>query len=148
MLADLLSIATVKHSHVQRIRRGGDRTRRYLRPDSKRNGGHSRQGRISFYMPSAGEEAISVGSGSVLDGEDVVFAQYREQGLFKQRGFTTEEFMSQVLANKNDHGHGRNMPIHYGSKKLNIVCRFALAFPYSLMAHPDLSHSSIRSPLR
>ncbi|KAJ4155364.1 hypothetical protein LMH87_000615 [Akanthomyces muscarius] len=79
-----------------------------------------RQGRLSFYMVSAGEEAVSVGTSSVLDPEDVVFCQYREQGLFKERGFTTKEFMSQLFSNRNDPGKGRNMPIHYGSKKLNV----------------------------
>lgn len=81
-----------------------------------------RQGRISFYMVSAGEEAISVGSASALDLEDVVFCQYREQGIFAQRGFTLKDFMSQLFANKHDQGKGRNMPVHYGSKELNIVC--------------------------
>ncbi|KAI0120559.1 2-oxoisovalerate dehydrogenase alpha subunit mitochondrial precursor [Hypoxylon sp. NC0597] len=79
-----------------------------------------RQGRISFYMVSAGEEAISVGSASALDQEDVVFCQYREQGIFAQRGFTLKNFMSQLFANKHDIGKGRNMPVHYGSKELNI----------------------------
>ncbi|ODA80802.1 hypothetical protein RJ55_03762 [Drechmeria coniospora] len=79
-----------------------------------------RQGRLSFYMVSAGEEAVSVGSSSVLDPDDPVFCQYREQGFFKERGFTTKEFMSQLFANKNDSGKGRNMPIHYGSGRLNI----------------------------
>lgn len=81
-----------------------------------------RQGRISFYMVSAGEEAISVGSASALDREDVVFCQYREQGIFAQRGFTLKDFMDQLFANKHDLGKGRNMPVHYGSKDLNIVC--------------------------
>ena len=85
-----------------------------------------RQGRLSFYMVSAGEEAVSVGTSSVLDPEDVVFCQYREQGLFKERGFTTKEFMSQLFSNRNDPGKGRNMPIHYGSKKLNVVRIFFL----------------------
>lgn len=80
-----------------------------------------RQGRISFYLVSAGEEAVSVGSASVLDKDDVVFCQYREQGLLRRRGFTTKDFMSQLLANKNDTGKGRNMPVHYGSKELNVV---------------------------
>ncbi|KAL6911084.1 thiamine diphosphate-binding protein [Trichoderma evansii] len=79
-----------------------------------------RQGRLSFYMVSAGEEAVSVGSSSVLDKEDVVFCQYREQGFFKERGFTTEQFMSQLFSNKKDSGMGRNMPVHYGCKELNI----------------------------
>lgn len=82
-----------------------------------------RQGRISFYLVSAGEEAVSVGSASVLDKDDVIFCQYREQGVLRRRGFTTKEFMSQLLANKNDSGKGRNMPVHYGSKELNVVSR-------------------------
>lgn len=86
-----------------------------------------RQGRLSFYMVSAGEEAVSVGSASVLDPEDPVYCQYREQGFFKQRGFTTNEFMSQLFANKNDTGKGRNMPIHYGSGRLHIVSLCALS---------------------
>lgn len=80
-----------------------------------------RQGRISFYMVSSGEEAACVGSASALSSSDVVFCQYREQGVFQQRGFTMKEFMSQLFANKHDTGRGRNMPVHYGSSRLNIV---------------------------
>jgi 2-oxoisovalerate dehydrogenase E1 component alpha subunit len=80
-----------------------------------------RQGRLSFYMVSAGEEALSVGSASALSPEDVIFCQYREQGVFKQRGFSTADFMNQLFANRLDPGRGRNMPVHYGSKELHIV---------------------------
>jgi 2-oxoisovalerate dehydrogenase E1 component alpha subunit len=80
-----------------------------------------RQGRLSFYMVSAGEEAVSVGSSSVLDRADVMFTQYREQGVFKERGFTAKDFMSQLFANIGDPSRGRSMPVHYGSKELNIV---------------------------
>lgn len=79
-----------------------------------------RQGRLSFYMVSAGEEALSVGSASALTLEDVIFCQYREQGVFMQRGFQLSDFMNQLFANRKDPGKGRNMPVHYGSKKLNI----------------------------
>ncbi|EXJ54127.1 2-oxoisovalerate dehydrogenase E1 component, alpha subunit [Cladophialophora yegresii CBS 114405] len=79
-----------------------------------------RQGRTSFYMVSAGEEGIAVGSASALTPEDVCFLQYREQGVLVQRGFTLKEMMSQLFANKDDHGKGRNMPVHYGSGKLNV----------------------------
>ncbi|KAL6852410.1 hypothetical protein ACO1O0_006954 [Amphichorda felina] len=79
-----------------------------------------RQGRLSFYMVSAGEEAVPIGSSSVLDKEDVIFCQYREQGAYRERGFTTRQFMAQLFANKEDNGKGRNMPVHYGSKELNI----------------------------
>ncbi|KAI1319659.1 dehydrogenase E1 component [Xylariaceae sp. FL0255] len=79
-----------------------------------------RQGRLSFYMVSAGEEALSVGSASVFEPLDVLFCQYREQGVFAQRGFTLTDFMNQLFANRLDNGCGRNMPVHYGSKVLNI----------------------------
>jgi 2-oxoisovalerate dehydrogenase E1 component alpha subunit len=80
-----------------------------------------RQGRVSFYAVSAGEEAVAVGSSSVLDPQDVMFCQYREQGVFRERGWSTKEFMDQLFANRHDQGKGRNMPVHYGSKELNIV---------------------------
>lgn len=79
-----------------------------------------RQGRISFYMVSAGEEGIAVGSASSLSNNDPVFAQYREHGVFKYRGFTLDDFMAQLFATKDDAGKGRNMPVHYGSKKHNV----------------------------
>jgi 2-oxoisovalerate dehydrogenase E1 component alpha subunit len=80
-----------------------------------------RQGRLSFYMTSQGEEGTCVGSASALEEGDVIFSQYREAGVFMQRGFTFPDFMNQLFANKNDTGRGRNMPVHYGSKALNIV---------------------------
>ncbi|KAF2494524.1 thiamine diphosphate-binding protein [Lophium mytilinum] len=79
-----------------------------------------RQGRLSFYMASAGEEAITIGASSALDPSDVVFCQYRETGVFLERGFTLEQFMDQMFSNHKDVGHGRNMPVHYGSRELNI----------------------------
>ncbi|TLD32627.1 hypothetical protein E2P81_ATG05603 [Venturia nashicola] len=79
-----------------------------------------RQGRLSFYMNSAGEEGIGVGSASALSSEDTIFLQYRETGVFQYRGFKLEEFMNQLFANSKDYGCGRNMPVHYGSRHLNI----------------------------
>jgi 2-oxoisovalerate dehydrogenase E1 component alpha subunit len=80
-----------------------------------------RQGRLSFYMTGQGEEGTCVGSASALEIDDVIFLQYREAGVFKQRGFGFEDFMNQLFANKKDSGKGRNMPVHYGSSKLHIV---------------------------
>lgn len=79
-----------------------------------------RQGRTSFYMVSAGEEGIAIGSASALIPEDVCFLQYREQGVLIQRGFTLKDVMSQLFSNKDDKGKGRNMPVHYGSDELNV----------------------------
>lgn len=78
-----------------------------------------RQGRISFYMQASGEEATHVGSAAALEPQDIVFAQYREQGILLWRGFTLQQCMDQCFSNISDLGKGRQMPIHYGSKALN-----------------------------
>eukprot|EP00968_Pinguiococcus_pyrenoidosus_P005912 scaffold387_cov244-Pinguiococcus_pyrenoidosus.AAC.2 len=79
-----------------------------------------RQGRISFYMTNTGEEALHVGSASALDPADVVFAQYREAGVLMWRGFTLQNFADQCYGNADDVGKGRQMPVHYGSRKHNF----------------------------
>lgn len=78
-----------------------------------------RQGRISFYMQSAGEEAIHIGSAAALEKEDIVLAQYREVGILLWRGFPLQQCADQCFSNMSDLGKGRQMPVHYGSKELN-----------------------------
>ncbi|XVF39192.1 hypothetical protein PTKIN_Ptkin01aG0015800 [Pterospermum kingtungense] len=80
-----------------------------------------RQGRISFYLTSAGEEAINIASAAALTEQDIILPQYREPGVLLWRGFTLQEFADQCFGNKADYGKGRQMPIHYGSKKHNFV---------------------------
>ena len=78
------------------------------------------QGRFSFYMTSSGEEATAIGSAAALSNDDVVFAQYREQGVIMWRGFTLQDMADQCFGNNKEQGKGRQMPIHYGSKELNF----------------------------
>eukprot|EP01116_Phalansterium_solitarium_P013111 TRINITY_DN3007_c0_g1_i1.p1 TRINITY_DN3007_c0_g1~~TRINITY_DN3007_c0_g1_i1.p1 ORF type:complete len:439 (+),score=138.04 TRINITY_DN3007_c0_g1_i1:117-1433(+) len=79
-----------------------------------------RQGRISFYMTSFGEEATHVGSAAALRMEDVIYAQYREAGVLLWRGFTLDEFVNQCYSSARDYGKGRQMPVHYGARHLNF----------------------------
>ncbi|WP_394174584.1 thiamine pyrophosphate-dependent dehydrogenase E1 component subunit alpha [Thalassotalea litorea] len=80
-----------------------------------------RQGRVSFYMAALGEEAASVGSAAGLHDEDMIMAQYREQGALMYRGFRLEQFMNQMFSNELELGKGRQMPIHYGSEALHYM---------------------------
>ncbi|XP_075258858.1 2-oxoisovalerate dehydrogenase subunit alpha, mitochondrial-like isoform X2 [Convolutriloba macropyga] len=80
-----------------------------------------RQGRISFYMTSYGEEATHVGSAAALDINDVIYAQYREVGVLLWRGFSLESAMNQCFGNSRDPGKGKQMPVHYGAPELNFV---------------------------
>ncbi|USP81499.1 2-oxoisovalerate dehydrogenase subunit alpha, mitochondrial [Curvularia clavata] len=108
-----------------------------------------RQGRLSFYMVSAGEEGISIGSASALSPSDVIFCQYRESGVYLQRGFTLSSFMNQLFANSKDNGLGRNMPVHYGSKELNIhtiSSTLATQIPHAAGAAYALKMQNIQNP--
>lgn len=79
-----------------------------------------RMGKISFYMTNSGEEATHIGSASALTPADTVYAQYREAGVLMYRGFKIADFMNQCFSNSLDLGKGRQMPVHYGSNKLNF----------------------------
>lgn len=72
-------------------------------------------------MTALGEEAASVGGAAGLKDQDMIMAQYREQGALIYRGFSLENFMNQMFSNANDLGKGRQMPIHYGSNELNYM---------------------------
>ncbi|XP_020210129.1 2-oxoisovalerate dehydrogenase subunit alpha 2, mitochondrial [Cajanus cajan] len=78
-----------------------------------------RQGRISFYLTSMGEEVVNIASAAALSPDDVILPQYREPGVLLWRGFTLQQFVHQCFGNTHDFGKGRQMPIHYGSNKLN-----------------------------
>lgn len=79
-----------------------------------------RQGRISFYMTSSGEEATHFGSAHALNPADPIYAQYRETGVLLSRGFELQQMLHQLTGNCRDLGKGRQMPVHYGSAALNI----------------------------
>ena len=96
-------------------------TMHYIRVLDERMVGAQRQGRISFYLASTGEEAASVASAAALSDDDMLMSQYREQGALAYRGYTTEQFMNQMFSNKDDPNKGRQMPIHYGDKPLNFM---------------------------
>lgn len=79
-----------------------------------------RQGRISFYMQSLGEEAISAAQGMALSDGDMLFPSYRNQALYIHRGLSLVDMMCQCLSNTKDMCKGRQMPIMYHYAKGNI----------------------------
>jgi 2-oxoisovalerate dehydrogenase E1 component alpha subunit len=74
-----------------------------------------RQGRISFYMQSTGEEAVSVAGAMALQPQDMLFPSYRNQGLFITRDVPLLDLMCQLLANRQDMCKGRQLPVMYHS---------------------------------
>lgn len=71
-------------------------------------------------MTNFGEEASHVGSAAALSNDDPILGQYREAGVLVWRGFTISDFINQCYGNVEDGGKGRQMPVHYGSKKCNF----------------------------
>lgn len=79
-----------------------------------------RQGRISFFMTSLGEEGISIGSAAALKKGDILYGQYREAGALLWLGLGVDDMINQCYGTAKDASKGRQMPIHYGSKEHNF----------------------------
>jgi 2-oxoisovalerate dehydrogenase E1 component alpha subunit len=75
-----------------------------------------RQGKISFYIQSLGEEAIACAQQRALRRGDMHFPTYRQQGLLISSGYPIVEMMNQVLSNEHDPLKGRQLPVLYSSK--------------------------------
>lgn len=80
-----------------------------------------RQGVITFAMSSLGEECCAVATGAALQEGDWIYPQYRESGIMFWRGFSPQEYIHHMFANAKDLTLGRQMPNHFGSRKLNVV---------------------------
>jgi len=96
---------------------------------------NQRQGRISFYMKSTGEEAVSIAAAMALRPEDMLFPSYRNQGLEVARGRSLVDLMCQCLSNTRDMCKGRQMPVMYHWASGNIFSisgNLATQFPQAV----------------
>ncbi len=94
-----------------------------------------RAGKISFYMRSLGEEAVSVAQCMALRPGDMLFPSYRNQGLQIARGIALVDLMCQLLSNTRDMCKGRQLPVMYHSKAGNIFSisgNLATQFPQAV----------------
>jgi 2-oxoisovalerate dehydrogenase E1 component alpha subunit len=94
-----------------------------------------RAGKISFYIRSLGEEAVSVAQAMALRPGDMLFPSYRNQGLQIARGIRLLDLMCQLLSNTKDMCKGRQLPVMYHSKPGNIFSisgNLATQFPQAV----------------
>jgi pyruvate dehydrogenase E1 component alpha subunit len=80
-----------------------------------------RAGRIGFCVPSAGQEACSVGAGHALRPGDWIFPSYRDHGMALARGCSLETLLAQLYGNESDLTRGRQMPSHWCDPDVHLV---------------------------
>ena len=100
-----------------------------------------RQGKLTFYMKSTGEEAVSVAAGMALKPGDMLFPSYRQQGLQMVRGQPLVDLMCQLLSNTRDMCKGRQLPVMYHSAQArlfsisgNLTTQFPQAVGWAMAA--------------
>ncbi|HEU5086402.1 MAG TPA: thiamine pyrophosphate-dependent dehydrogenase E1 component subunit alpha [Roseiflexaceae bacterium] len=83
----------------------------------------NRAGKASFAVPSQGHEAAQVGAAFALQrGKDFVLPYYRGLAMSLVIGLSPAEILMAALARAHDPSSGgRQMPNHFGSRRLKIV---------------------------
>lgn len=80
-----------------------------------------RQGRVGFYGPATGQEAVSIAAGLAVKENDWVFPGLREQLVALVRGHPLGTYLHHLFADSLDPAFGRQMPCHPTAREVRYV---------------------------
>jgi 2-oxoisovalerate dehydrogenase E1 component alpha subunit len=98
-----------------------------------------RQGKTSFYIKSAGEEAIGAAQSLALGEDDMCFPTYRLLSWLMARDYPLSDLINQIFSNAKDPLKGRQLPVLYSARAYgfyslsgNVGSRFGHAVGWAM----------------
>lgn len=80
-----------------------------------------RQGKISKWFSSFGQEAISVGVALAMKEDEFILPMHRNLGIFTGRDLPLKQLFLQFQGKENGFTKGRDRSFHFGTKKHHLV---------------------------
>ena len=80
-----------------------------------------RAGRVEFWIPARGLEAVHTAATVAFDDRDWIFLGYRHPGMLLLRGAPLLQLFTQFFGRGPDLYKGRRLPTLMGDKRLNLV---------------------------
>lgn len=80
-----------------------------------------RSGRIAFWIPLRGQEALQVGATHAMEDSDWIFRAHREMAPWLMRGASLEGLFAQFFGAEQEPQKGRRLPCLIGNRSINLV---------------------------
>ncbi len=92
-----------------------------LRAIDERGWKLQRSGRIAFWIPLRGQEAVQVAATHAMDPKDWIFREHRTVSPWLMRGASLEMLFAQLFGAVEEPQKGRRLPCLMGSRAINLI---------------------------